>query len=420
MKRALLIAFLFTAVFPAFSQNSRIKELENQRKKTLSEIAATNKLLIDTRKTTKTLLDRIKLISDQINSRQQLVTILNREIEAITQEHKKTEAEIKQLEKELKAKQDSYATAIKGMIQKKQNQNKLLFVLSGRSLGESLRRMRYLKDYSEWRNQQAEDIKKSTQELTEKKLQLERSKKEKLTLLAQRRTEQSKLKEEENTHQQEMGEANKRQKELQELIKKKQKQADAVNAQIERLIAEEVARQEREAKRIAAEKAKAEGKKPPVETTPDSRTPVVSEENIQLSNNFIANKGKFPMPVTGSCRIIAGFGQHRHAQFRGVTTNSSGVDIQTQAGSDARSIFQGEVTKVIAFPGYNNCIIVRHGGYYSFYGNIQQVYVKQGQKVTTGQSLGKVYTDPDTGQSQMHFQLWKGTVKQNPEHWLKK
>jgi len=403
----------------AFSQTKNIKNLENQRKRALLEIETTNKLLSNTKKSTNTLLDRIKLISKQIGSRQEVIALLNKEIESITQEHTKTEAEIETLAIELEAKRENYAVAIKGMIRKKQNKNKLLFVLSGESMGESLRRMKYLKDYSEWRNSQAEAIQKDNQILTEKKLALEKSKKEKLNLLAERRLEQNKLREEENIQKKEVAEANKKQKELQEIIKKKQQQANALNAQIEKLIAEEVARQEREAKRIAAEKAKAAGKTPSESSSPGkTKGSVMTEESIKLSNNFAANKGKFPMPVSGKYSIVGKAGVQRHQG--NIETRNAGIEIQTDANSEARSIFQGEVSVISPIPGYNNIVIVRHGTYFSFYGNIQHVSVKVGQKVKTGESLGKIYTDSDTGISKMNFQLWRNTTKLNPEPWLKK
>ncbi|GAB6013281.1 murein hydrolase activator EnvC family protein [Viscerimonas tarda] len=417
MRRKLVLLILLSVGLSAFSQTKAIKDLENQRKKALIEIETTNKLLRTTKVNTNTLLDRIKLLSKQINSRQEVVSLLNKEVENITLEHIKTEKEIKRLSVKLDQKRGNYALAIKGMIRKKQNKNKLLFVLSGKSMSESLRRMKYLKDYSEWRNRQADEIIKDSHDLEEKKLDLEKRRKEKLNLLAERRAEQKKLKEEETVQQGEVKKANEKQKELQEIIRKKQQQANALNAQIEKLIAEEVARQEREAKRIAAEKAKANAANKP-KTPAEERSPATTQENITLSNSFVTNKGRFPMPVTGRYTIVGRFGAQQH-QWN-VTTESNGIDIQTQAGSEARSIFQGEVTVVGAFPGYNNYVIVRHGGYYTFYGNIQQVSVKIGQKVETGQSLGRIYTDIDTGRSQMHFQLWKGTTKLNPEPWLRK
>lgn len=413
MRKSVSVIFFFVflaTILQLQGQTKQISDLDKKRKATLREIENTNKLLIDTKKTTATLLSRIKLISNQISSRQNLVMILNQEINHITTEQRKTEQEIKKLEIDLARKQDNYATAIRGMARKKQTSNNLMFILSGKSFGESIRRMKYMREYSEWRNDQAEEIKTKKAELAEKKLALEKSKAEKSSLLAQRRKEETQLKKEEAEQQQHVTEAEKKQTALQAELKKKQRQANALNTQIEKLIAEEVARQEREAKRIAAEKAKASGKAP--STTPPTQT----KEDLNLSNNFVANKGRFPMPVSGSSTIVARFGDKRDKRWQ-VTTNSAGIDIQARAGAEVRSIFQGEVTKVIVFPGYNNCIIIRHGGYYTFYGNIKELYVKQGQKVETGESIGKIFTD-ENGTSVTHFQLWKGTTKLNPEPWL--
>ncbi|NLC49279.1 MAG: M23 family metallopeptidase, partial [Bacteroidales bacterium] len=148
--------------------------------------------------------------------------------------------------------------------------------------------------------------------------------------------------------------------------------------------------------------------------------PLIAEaETFNLSKNFVANKGQLPMPVTGTATIVSPFGVHKHSEWN-VSTNSSGIDIQAQQNSDIRSIFEGEVSRIIAFPGYNNCVILRHGEYYTFYANIINVYVKQGQAVKTGQALGKIYTDSDTGIASMHFQLWKKTTKLDPAPWLKR
>ncbi|HCO66381.1 MAG TPA: hypothetical protein DIT04_01295 [Dysgonomonas sp.] len=442
MRIASVVILILISVFTVSSQtNSKIKELERKRKLALKEIENTTVLLSQAKKSTATLLTRINLIAEQINSRQSLIDLLGKEIDAISEQQTLTQKEINALEVDLKSQQKAYSKALENVVLKKQKTNKLLYVLSGKSLGESMRRMKYLKDYSGWRSQQIVDIRAKQDTLIRKKQDLEKSKAEKQALLDNRKQEHLKLQDEEKQQKEEIAQANKKQAELQSILQKKQKQADNLNAQIERLIAEEVARQEREAKRQAeeqarrekarqeqarkeAEKRAKEGKAP---VTPEPGTkkseealmPAITLENTKLSSNFASNKGRLPMPVTGAYRIVGRFGKHVHNQWK-VTTNSSGVDIQAQSGAQARAVFDGEVSRVVAFPGYNNCVIVRHGGYYTFYGNIQQVSVRQGQKVSTGQSLGVVYTDSDTGSSQLHFQLWKGTTKLNPEPWLQK
>lgn len=421
---AFLVA-LFVCISSFAQSNDKIKELEQQRKNMLREISNTDKLLRETKKSTTTLLDRIKLISNQIFSRQKVLELLEQEVRGIDAEQKRIETEIAALEIELKNKQSSYAKAIEGMLSNRQSENRVLFILSGKSLTESYRRLRYLQDYSEWRSKQAEEIKDQNIRLQERREALTKAKLEKTTLLGLRTKEQENLKQEEVSYQAEVGEAQKKQKDLQKILDQKRKQAEDLDKQIARLIAEEVARQEREARRIAEEKARAEAAKgtgskkvtTPTTTTASKRV-VTTPENIALSDNFAANKGKLPYPITGNYTITTRFGTHQHSKWN-VTTSSSGIDIRSQSGAEAKSVFNGEVSYVAAIPGYNTCIIIRHGTYYTFYGNIQGIYVKQGDKVTTGQSLGKVYTDPDTGYSQMHFQLWKGTNKLNPEPWLR-
>lgn len=422
------LVFLLTLIvsISSFAQTARIKQLEEQRKQALREISNTDKLLRDTKKTTATLLDRVKLIGNQIFSRQKVLSLLEQEVEGLSAQERQTEAEIAALEAELKEKLKNYSKAIDAMQRNRRSENKLLFVLSGKSLTESYRRMRYLSDYSNWRSKQADEIKEQSQKLKEKREALAKAKSEKLVLMGLRTSEQEKLKLEEENYQKEVGEAQKKQQELQKVLTQKQQQAAALDKQIAKLIAEEVARQEREAKRREEERLRAEAantRRRGARTSSITRSTAtrtakpMTPENITLSNNFASNRGKLPYPITGNHTITTRFGSHQHSQF--VTTSSGGIDIRSQAGAEAKAVFNGEVTYVAAFPGYNTCIIIRHGNYYTFYGNIQSIYVKQGDKVKTGQSLGKVYTDPDTGYSQIHFQLWQGTNKMNPEPWLR-
>lgn len=424
------LVFLLTLIvsISSFAQTAKIKQLEEQRKQALREISNTDKLLRDTKKTTATLLDRVKLIGNQIFSRQKVLNLLEQEVGGLSAQEKQTEAEIVVLEADLKEKLKNYSKAIDAMQRNRNSENKLLFVLSGKSLTESYRRMRYLSDYSNWRSKQADEIKDQSQKLKEKKEALAKAKSEKLVLMGLRTSEQEKLKQEEDNYQKEVGEAQKKQQELQKVLTQKQQQAAALDKQIAKLIAEEVARQEREAKRREEERLRAEaanarrrGARTGSGTTAKSTTARTAKpmtpENVTLSNNFASNRGKLPYPITGNYTITTRFGSHQHSKF--VTTSSGGIDIRSQAGAEAKAVFNGEVTYVAAFPGYNTCIIIRHGNYYTFYGNIQSIYVKQGDKVKTGQSLGKVYTDPDTGYSQIHFQLWQGTNKMNPEPWLR-
>ena len=139
----------------------------------------------------------------------------------------------------------------------------------------------------------------------------------------------------------------------------------------------------------------------------------------KLSDDFAGNRGRLPSPVAGRYTIVSPFGEQQHQQLKYVRTNNSGIDIQVNPGSDARAVFNGEVTRVFVVPGFNNSVIVRHGNYLTVYSNLSQVYVKAGDRVTTRQAIGKIFSDTEDNNSTiLHFQLWKEKTKLNPTPWL--
>lgn len=442
MKKSLLIFLLVTFSFGVFSQTARIESLQKQQETLQEEIRNTNRLYLNVKKETTTILERINLINKQIESRKELINAQRNEIDALNKEETRLEGEITRLNRELKDKQDNYANAIKGMLNQKHNQNKLLFILSGSSFGESLRRMQYLREYSKWQRSQADEIKKQNAEISQKKDALAVAKADKVKALASLQEEQKKLQGEEQTRQTEITAARGKEDQLRKTMQEKQRQVNQLNSQIEKLIAEEVARQEREAEerrlaeeaKRAAEKATDKGKEEIKEAVDPKKEEEIaraepgpriesgsaaSAESFNLSRVFAENRGKLPMPVTGTSTIVGNFGTRQHKEWN-ITTNSNGIDIQTESSSNIRTVFAGEVSKVFSSPGSNTCVIVRHGDYYTFYSNIYNLHVKLGDKVETGQSLGSIYTDPDTGISTMHFQLWQKTNKLNPAPWLRR
>ena len=455
-KTVVLLSFFLLLLTRLLAQTPQIEHLQQQQKALQDEIRITNRLYLDVKKQTTTILDRINLINKQISSRKELINVQREEVAALRREEERLEEEIERLNKELSEAQEKYANAIRGMLRHNVSQNKLLFILSGRSLGESIRRMQYLKDYSRWQQSQAEEIKKQNREIADRKAALTKARIDREKALAALEQEQQRLQQEEKVRQQEISAARGKEQELQKTLQQKQRRVNQLNAQIEKLIAEEVARQEREEearrraeeaalRRKAAEESEraARGREKREEASGEAEMATeerpgkeeavpekaaesapriekggsIATETFRLSKNFAANKGRLPMPVTGTATIVGGFGAKKHSEWN-ITTNSNGVDIQAQKGASIRTVFDGEVSKVFSFPGSNTCVIVRHGEYYTFYANIYDLFVKQGDKVKTGQSLGRIYTDPDTGIATMHFQLWQKTTKLNPAYWL--
>lgn len=407
------------------AQNSAaVKKLERQRKEALADIEQTNKLLQETSKSAKNSLNRLNLLSKQIQSRKQVIGLLNQELDAIEKDILGLQADIRLLKSQLSQKQANYGKSMRGMYKRRSAQDKLLFILSAENFGQSLRRMRYLREYAGWQKRQAEEIIAKQQEITAKQRAMEKTRAEKRALLDVRQTESKKLQTEEAAQQAEVKELNKKQSSLKAELKKKQRQAEALNRQIEKQIAEEIARAEAAAK-VAREKA-AKGKKQEGNAANGSKEERVAatkggyamtKAERQLSDNFGNNRGRLPYPVTGRHTVVATFGEQQHAQLKYVRTSNSGIDIQSDPGADARAVFNGVVTRVFVIPGYNNSVIVRHGNYLTVYSNLSQVYVKAGDSVATRQSIGKIYSDPEEG-TVLHFQLWKEKTKLNPLPWL--
>ena len=395
------------------SQTSKqIKELESQRKAANAEIAITNDLLKETKKTHSNALNRLQLLTKQIIERKQIISVLNSEIASIINEIAVMEAEVKTLEQDLILKQDNYAKSIRKIYLYRNSQEQLMFVLSADNLAQSYRRILYLKNYYKWQQQLGTGIVKKQTELTEKKENLLIIKDEKVARLQEKEKEKRQLNKEENNKQAEIKELKKQEKNLQAELKNKQQRANELNRLIEKAIAEEVARAEREAR----EQAKKSETKTPGRVAENKGGYAMTKEEQTLSSNFAGNIGKLPYPLKGSYRIVSYYGVHQHSELKYVKQQNNGIDILTTAGNDARAVFYGTVSAVFAIAG-KNAILIRHGNYITVYSNLAGIYVKKGDVVKTGQSIGKIDTDPSNG-TILHFEIWKEKTKLNPEVWL--
>lgn len=204
--------------------------------------------------------------------------------------------------------------------------------------------------------------------------------------------------------------------ELKAKLEKQKKAKENLNAQINAIIAKEMQKaREQQAKKVAKSSGqKSEGTAKTGKT--ESKTPSITPEVKQLSDNFASNKGKLPWPVEKGF-ISERFGTHAHEKLDQVTIQNNGVDIQTNAGSTARCIHKGTVTAIIFIPGMGNAVIVNHGEYFTVYSKLKDVSVAQGQSLSLKQTIGTIAEDED-GSTEIHFELWYNQDKQNPEIWL--
>jgi Membrane-bound metallopeptidase len=427
MKYFCLSILLSFSLSVAAQNSARVKQLESQRKEALAEIAETDKLLKETTRTAKNSLNRLNLLSNQLLSRKKVLSILAQEMDAIDKQIETTRAEIRTLENELGTKRENYKKSIQTIHKRRTSQDKLLFILSADNFAQSMRRMRYLREYGNWQKNQAAEIIEKQKEIELKQEELQKTRSEKEALAQVREQERNKLQQEESNQKVEVQQLNKKQKELQAELRKKRQQATALNKQIEKLIAEEIARAEEEARRAERERQAAAAKGNTTAPAKESQKRVaetkggyaMTQAEQKLSSDFASNRGRLPAPVNKKYTIVASFGEQQHQELKNIRTNNNGIDLQVAPGTDAQAVFNGEVTRVFVVPGYNNSVIVRHGNYLTVYSNLSQVYVKQGDKVSIRQALGKIFTDTEDGNSTiLHFQLWKERTKLNPAPWI--
>ncbi|MDR3137362.1 MAG: peptidoglycan DD-metalloendopeptidase family protein [Tannerellaceae bacterium] len=376
-----------------------VSQLEKERKATLDEIETTNSLLKETSRSEKNTLNRLSLLARQIDSRKQLIHLTNKQIETINNHISSLNHELAQLKHELAEKRQSYARSLQAYQQRRSTYDKFLFILSADNASQAFRRMRYLREYAEWQKRQGVSISEKQLEVTLKQKELQQSRKNKQVVLKTREEENDKLTAEETRRKEETKQLGRRKAQLQAQLQRKEMQAQALNRRIEQLIAEETAKAKRASK---GEKGAAQ-----------------SASAGKLTADFAANKGKLPAPLDKKYTVLKTFGEQQHQEFKHVRTVNSGVDLQTLPGTNARAVFAGEVSRIFAVPGFNTSVIIRHGSYLTVYSNLSQVFVKTGDKVTARQTIGHVYSDPESGdETILHFQIRKEKDKMDPLLWI--
>lgn len=431
MKLLLLFFLLLLPVSPLLAQSNKlIKELESKRGALQKQIAESETLLITTKKDVGSQLNGLAALTGQIEERKRYILTINNDVESIERELSSLERQLTRLQRDLRDKKKKYESSVQYLYKNRSIEEKLMFIFSAKSLAQTYRRMRYVREYATYQRLQGEEVLKKQEQVNRKKTELQQVKVAKEGLLKEREEEKVKLEAQEKEQKLLVANLKKKQRGLQNELNKKRREANQLNARIDRLIAEEIEKARKraaeEARREAAARKKAGEKN---EKTATASTPAkpkaqtletysMSKADRELSGNFANNRGKLPMPITGAYIITSHYGQYSVEGLRNVKLDNKGIDIQGKPGAQARAIFNGKVAAVFKLNGLFN-ILVRHGNYISVYCNLSSASVKQGDDVTTKQTLGQIFSDgADNGRTVLHFQLRKEKEKLNPEPWL--
>ena len=440
VQKFIVVAILSVLVCSLQAQS--VKELEKQRNKTLQLLESTNKMLNETKKSQRSSLNKLTIINKNIVERKTLINNIGKEINELDGEMQRLNQEKRLLENRLSTLKRDYARLVQEAHLNRSVYTKIMFVLSANSFDQSYRRLRYLQEYSDYRKQQVRKIENVKTQIVVKSDSLNRNKQTKVEVVKQKEVEANKLTNDQKKEKVMLTDLKKKEKKLMADLKKQQKIANDLNNKIARIIAEEIrkaelkrkAEQERaaaeERKRLAAEQkkqgtksstpssekeAKKTEKQAPVQSASVS---MLTKEEKLISGNFSANSGRLPWP-TDKGFISGHYGVHPHPVLKHVTTNNKGIYIQTPSGTNARAVFEGEVTQRFSIPGSNNAVIIKHGEYRTVYANLTSIYVNIGDKVSAKQSIGKIYTDGDNdNKTELYFQIYKGRTLLNPEGWI--
>ena len=372
------------------------KELEAKRHKLKNEIRQINRLLIRTKTKEKSVLAQVTDLDKRIKTREKLINTISQETKLLLNDIASNEEQITRLEKNLAALKADYAKMIVAAYKTKSKENRLLFLLSAKDFTQAYNRLKYMKQYTAYRQRQGVEIQQETQKLKKLNEALLYKKQSKDTLLIQTQQEQDSIKDEKQNQKKLMAKIKRKERYYLANIRKKQKEERALNKKIEKLIRDAIAASN---KKGSAFKLTAEAK--------------------ALAANFVLNKGKLPWPVAKGL-VVMGYGKQPHPVVKNITIQSNGVRIATEKGAYARSVFKGKVLAIQLIPGGQKAVLIQHGNYISVYKNLDTVIVTKGQTVETKQNIGSVHTDSSTGKTILAFVLYKEVKTVNPAFWLYK
>jgi septal ring factor EnvC (AmiA/AmiB activator) len=419
----LCLIFFFSSIsFHTFSQTKgqpSQKDLLNKKNKLNDDIKQLNSQLSQTKASKKSQINTIVVINTKIKVREELISTINSELAQINSRIKKNVTEINALKASLDKLKSEYAKMIYFAQRNQDSYTKIMFLFSSGDFNQAYMRIKYFQQYATFRKKQADEIVATQLVLGTKLKELEGQRHEKNVLLGNEKEEKTQLDGEKQQQEIVLSELQQQEKELKEELEKKKRDAENLQIAIKRLIEAEIKRKLEESAKIAAAKAakaekiaeknktktktktKTETKTPEVKAT----APELTEEAEALGADFSSSRGKLPWPVTKGV-ICQPYGEYEHPAIKGFMMNNNGVEICANKGSQARAVFEGEVTSIAISPTGGKLIIIRHGEYLSVYSNIDDVFVKQGDKVAIKQAIGSIM-DED-GKTSMNLQIWKG------------
>lgn len=400
-----LLSILFLCLTSlVWGQESQQEKLEQRKAQILQEIRENESQLRSVKKKEKSAVTVVMLQANKIKLQEKLIKTTEKQAKVLGNDMYINQVKINKLKKELEVLKEDYARMIVKSYKSRSEESRAMFLLSSENFLQAYKRAQYMKQYSSFRKMQGEEIKSKSLELQDYNGRLAVQKKEKQKIIAEREKERLALEKQKKEQLRLVNAIKKDKNKIMAAIRKKQSETKAIDRQIDRLIREAIA----EANRKAAKDGTA--------TDGSSSRIALTAEAKVLADNFRANKGKLPWPVEKGF-VSLGYGKQPHPVYPTLVINNSGVEITTDTGAYARSVFAGEVTNIMVLSPVNKAVMIQHGDCFTVYQNLSSVSVSKGDKVGIKQNLGKIRTNSE-GKTVLKFTISQNATYNNPASWL--
>ncbi len=389
--KIICIFFLLSAAGTASAQDTRKQEEKKVRLE--REIAIIDKQLQENASQSSSILSDLTLIRKNISNRKALVQEADRKVRSYNDSIYLAQREINRMKARIDTLTSRYARLVRSAYKNRDARVWYMYMFASDNLGQAFRRFGYFRSLSNQMKSEARNIRAMRADLEAKRVRLSEMKEEAEAVKAERVSELEKLRKDEDRANNVSRRLKNDRKKYENQLKAKKKEVNELNREIARIIAEAMKTDDQK---------KTDKKRPPVD--------------MKLGGEFADNKGKLPWPAEGP--ILGRFGKQYHPVLKNIELpQNNGVDIALSKGTQVQAVFDGIVNQVITIPGYNKCVLVQHGNYFTLYGRLGSVFVNIGDKVNIGDALGVI--DTINSQTQLHFEVWDGKDPQNPEHWLR-
>lgn len=422
-KMALVVLLFCATFFSAAAQTKESDKLKRKQRELQKKIENTKNLIGTNRKQEALTITELAILNQQIAHRDELIQNYSQQVSHINNDIVTSQNDIIKLQSDLAKLKQQYIDLIRYAYRHRNSYHRLLFVFASESFNQAYIRVKYLKQFADYRKKQALRIRQKQTSLNSKITELTGHKNEKQQVIGQQKQEKQNYLSDKNKQQDALSKLKTEEQKLRSELNEHERDKEKLAQEINRAIKEEMRKQQEAERRAKAPKnntksPSSNGSKTGKSVHYDINTPDIEPESAE----FEKNRGRLPWPVEKG-EITSSFGRNAHPTLAGIYTNNNGIDIGTSKGSAVRCVFNGKVSSVFVIPNAGKCVVISHGAYRTVYANLAEVNVSKGQEIKTKQQIGSLLPDENNGSlSQAHFEIWKITEsdmeKQNPALWL--